>query len=69
MYNECPEQDEQRVGREVDDARQIVEQGEQRLAIEIEVHEEVVLLLAVVNKIHYREEHCAHYMEVIRGGV
>ncbi len=59
MDDECPEQYEQRVGGEVDDARQVVEQREQRLAIEIEIHEEIVLLLAAIDKIYDRKEHCA----------
>lgn len=33
---------------------------EEWLAIEIEVHEEVVLLRAAVDKVDDREEHCAH---------
>jgi len=60
MDDECPEQYEKRVGREVDDARQVVEQREQRLAIQIEIHKEIVLLLAAIYKIYNRKEHCAH---------
>ena len=79
MYNQRPEQDEQRVGRKVDDPRQIIEQRlegalicnrvvryiyrrsyKERLSIEIEVHKEVVLILAAIDKVDNGKEHCAH---------